>query len=72
MPLQSTQAQLRAMSDPALIEHMAGWRENSAEWLLAKQEFDRRAARGSEIRGWVAIGLSILAILISVFALVKK
>ena len=72
MPLQSTQAQLRAMPDPELIEHLSGWREGTAEWLLAKQELDRRAARGSEIRWWVAIGLSILAILISVFALVKK
>ena len=54
---------LKSKSDRELAESIAGWKpENMVE-------FDRRKNRGNMVRGWIAIGISLLALVISVVAL---
>ena len=60
---------LRSMTDEQLAEFMAGWRTDTGNYILSKMEFMRRQSRGNEIRGWISLALSALALILSVIAL---
>ncbi|OYD48196.1 hypothetical protein CBY09_21925 [Acidovorax kalamii] len=60
------------MSDEQLAEYMTGWKEHTGNYILCEIEFKRRQNRGNEFRGWISLGLSVLAIVISVLALSTK
>jgi len=62
--------ELQTKTDEALAEWMAGWRSDTGNYILAEMEFKRRLNKSNEIRGWIAIVLSIVAIIISIAALV--
>lgn len=61
--------ELKSKTDEELAEYMSGWKENTGNYILSEMEFKRRQSRGNEIRGWISLGLSVLAIVISVVAL---
>ena len=71
MPIQSTPSQLRALSDVQLSEHLAGWRPGTGEWNLANMELTRRQNAGNVLRGWIAVCISVVALIISALSLVK-
>ena len=54
-------------------EDVAGWCESfvpgSANRILGELELQRRRDRGLRIRSWIAIGLAVTALLLSVVAL---
>ncbi len=72
MVMTTTTQELRSKTDEELAEYMASWKEHSGNYILCEMEFKRRQSRGNEIRGWVSLGLSVLAIVVSVTALAAK
>lgn len=67
-----TSKELRKKSDEDLAEFMAGWKHDTGNYILSEMEFKRRQSAPNEIRGWVSLVLSVLAIIVSVIALVAK
>jgi len=65
-------ADIRKMSDGELAEWIAGWKPNTRDYILGMAELDRRKNRGNTVRGWIAIGLSVLALIVSIIALFYK
>jgi hypothetical protein len=63
---------LRKMTNEQLAEYMAGWKPDTGKYIMAEMEFKRRQSAPNEIRGWVSLVLAVLAITISVIALVVK
>ena len=63
---------LRKMSDGELAEWISGWKSSTKEHILGMAELDRRKNRGNTIRGWIAIGISVLALVVSIIALFYK
>ncbi len=59
---------LRQKSDEELCEWIAGWndRVGIGKRLLGQHELQRRLRQPDAVRSWVAIGISIFAVLISV------
>ncbi len=62
--------ELRKMSGEALAEYMAGWKPDTGNYILSAMEFKRRQSAPNEFRGWISVILAVLAIIISVIALV--
>lgn len=60
------------MSDETLAEFMAGWKEHTGNYILCEMEFKRRQSAANEFRGWLSLGMAILALIVSVAALVAK
>ena len=60
------------MTDEELAVFMAGWKHDTGNYVLSEVEFKRRQSAPNEIRGWLSLGLSVFAIIISVIALVVK
>lgn len=60
------------MSDRELAEHKAGYRADTREYILAEMEIQRRLQQPGAIRSWVAIAVSVLALLVSAAALFIK
>ena len=67
----TTSQELKLKTDEELAEWMAGWKEHTGNYILAEIEFKRRLNKNNEIRGWIAVVLSILAIVISITALIN-
>ncbi|MGH8702462.1 MAG: hypothetical protein ACREVR_15010 [Burkholderiales bacterium] len=65
-------AELREMSDRDLAEYKAGYKPSTQEYVLADMEIQRRFARPAAIRSWIAIGISVFALVVSVVALFIK
>ena len=60
------------MSDEELAWHWSGWQENTGDWHLTKMEVTRRQNFPNEVRGWVSLVLSLVAIGVSIFTLYVK
>ncbi|PPC95389.1 MAG: hypothetical protein CTY33_01190 [Methylotenera sp.] len=65
-----TSHQLKTMTDEQLVHHWSGYKENTGDWHLAKNEMIRRQNKPSDIRGWISIFISIGALLVSIIALI--
>jgi hypothetical protein len=65
-------ADIRKMSDGELADWIAGWKPSTKDYILGMAELDRRKNRGNTLRGWIAIGVSLLALIVSVVALLYK
>ena len=63
---------LKKMSDEELASFMAGWKEHTGNYILCEIEFKRRQNSANEIRGWISLAISFLAIIVSVTALALK
>jgi hypothetical protein len=71
MVMTTTSQELKLKTDEELAEWMAGWKEHTGNYILAEIEFKRRLNKNNEVRGWIAIVLSVLAIGISIIALIN-
>ena len=71
MVMTTTSQELKLKTDEELAEWMAGWKEHTGNYILAEIEFKRRLSKNNEVRGWIAIVLSVLAIGISIIALIN-
>ena len=63
---------LKDKSDEELAEFMAGWKQETGNYILCKMEFERRQNLGNEKRGWISLGISLVALLVSITALSVK
>jgi hypothetical protein len=68
----TTAKQLRKMSDEELAEFWSGWKPHTPDYFMAEMEVRRRQSAPTELRGWISLTLSVVAIVISVIALVLK
>lgn len=59
---------LRKMTDKELCEWIAGWNGDRGIGmrLLGQHELQRRLQRPDAVRSWLAIGISIFAVLVSI------
>ena len=64
--------QLRKMSTHQLLRWTAGWKVGCPQRLAGEQEIQRRRDHGANLRGWIAIGIAVLSLIISLLALLKK
>ena len=65
-------ANLKKMSDRDLAEYQAGWRPDTRQYILAEMEIQSRLQQPGALRSWIAIGLSVIALLLSIVALFIK
>jgi hypothetical protein len=63
---------LRQKSNEELAEFMAGWKQDTGNYILCEMEFKRRQNRGNEMRGWISLGISATALIVAVTALAVK
>jgi hypothetical protein len=63
---------LRQKSNEELAEFMAGWKQDTGNYILCEMEFKRRQSRGNEMRGWISLGISATALIVAVTALAVK
>jgi len=59
---------LREKTDAELCDWIGGWneREGGGKRLLGMHELQRRARQPDAVRSWIAIGISITAVALSV------
>ena len=67
-----TSKELRGKSDEELAEEMSGWEKHTGNFILYEMEFKRRHSAPNEIRGWISVVLAVIAIMISIIALLSK
>jgi hypothetical protein len=65
-------AQAEALSTSALVGDIASWKPGSVQHIAGTFVLEKRKARHSELRGWVAVGISIISLLTSVCVLLFK
>ena len=59
------------MTDDDLHEFISGWKPNTRQHIAGTEELTRRRERPISIRAWVAIGISAVSLIVSLFALGK-
>lgn len=64
--------EVQSMSDGFLLEGIAGKRSECLDVFVGKYEIERRKNKWQEIRSWITIGLLVLALCVSIVALIKK
>ncbi|MDA1046821.1 MAG: hypothetical protein O3A82_07830 [Verrucomicrobia bacterium] len=64
--------EVQSMSDGFLLEWIAGKRSECLDVFVGKYEIERRKNKWQEIRSWITISLSVLALCVSIVALIKK
>jgi hypothetical protein len=57
------------MSDHEVYEYTAGLKESTAGHLAGKTEIERRNSKPAALRSWIAIGISVLALIVSALAI---
>ena len=62
---------LRRMSDKELYGWIAGFKPSTEQYIAGMQELRRREKVPVNIRSWVAIGISLLSLIIAAIALLK-
>ena len=60
---------LRTKTDDELVEWIAGWKEGTFDHVIGMLELKRRQERPNEIRGWIAIFIAALAVILSFAAI---
>jgi len=63
---------LRKMSTEDVAAWNASFREGTPSRALGELELQRRRDVGNRIRGWIAIGISAVALIISIVALYAR
>jgi len=64
--------ELRKLSNDQLAQHMAYYKPGAPDYILSEMEFKRRQNRWPEIRSWIAIAISIGALIASFVAIAIK
>lgn len=57
------------MSDHELYVYVAGLKESTAGHLAGKVEIARRSSKPVTLRSWIAIGISVFALIVSALAI---
>jgi len=60
---------LRGLSDEDLHKFIAGWKVGTADHIAGERELRRREGMSVAMRSWIAIGCSVVAVIISFVAL---
>jgi len=63
---------LKQKSDSELAEWVAGWKPGTKDHILGMTELNRRMNKGNTLRGWIAIAVSVLALVVSIVAFFYK
>jgi hypothetical protein len=64
--------EVEGMSLVQLLVARAGWKSDTAQWQVVDREIARRDARGTNLRAWIAIWISVVSIVVSsIVAFVK-
>lgn len=58
-------SEVKRMTELQLLNARAGWTPQAAAWHVVDRELQRRDARGTNFRSWVAIVISLIAIVVS-------
>jgi hypothetical protein len=60
--------ELRKMTDEQLCEWIAGWNDHRGigHRLLGQHELQRRLKQPDSIRSWIAIGISVFAVILTI------
>ena len=58
----------RTMTDDELVEDLSGWKEGTKDYIACMIELKRRQERPNEIRGWIAVAVSAVSLVISLIA----
>ena len=64
----STLSKKRAMTDDELVEDLSGWKEGTKDHIACMIELKRRQEQPNEIRGWIAVVVSAVSLVISLIA----
>lgn len=62
---------LRKMTRAELYKEIAGWKSESVGGIAGRDELARRNQTPVSRRAWIAIGISVAALIISLIAIVK-
>jgi len=63
---------VKDMTDPELYEFISGWKVNTEGYITGTEELKRRNEAPANKRAWFAIGISILALIISFLSFLSK
>jgi hypothetical protein len=55
-----------AMGIEQLLVARAGWKSDTAQWQVVDREIARRDAKGTNVRAWLALAISIVSLIVSV------
>lgn len=65
-------AHVQTLGTPELIRWIAGWKAGSYPRIAGEFELQQRRDKSGHLRGWIAIGISAVALAVSILALVLK
>ena len=68
---QHTCKDLRAMTNEDLAWLLSGVKERTGEAFLIDMEIRRRQNAANELRGWIALGVSVLAVVVALFSMFR-
>ena len=63
---------LQKLSNEDLAQRMAGFKPTTQDYILCQQEFIRRQNAPTALRAWVAIGISVAALVVSILVAIFK
>ena len=62
---------LKTLTDRELADYMAGFKPGVAEHILCMEEFKRRGGESTARRSWIAIWISLAALVIAALSYLK-
>ena len=62
---------LKKLSDQDLHKFISGWKVGSADHIAGTRELERRTTNPTNLRSWIALVLSILAVVVAFIDLLK-
>jgi len=65
-------AHVKTLSTPELVRWIAGWKVGSYPRIAGESELQLRRDKATGLRGWIAIAISAVALIVAIFALVLK
>lgn len=59
--------EVEGMSLVQLLAARAGWKSDTAQWQVVDREITRRDTRGTNMRAWIAIVVSCISMIVSIW-----
>lgn len=63
---------LREMSDHELYEWVGGWNQGNEKHIAGMQEIERRNSAPANLRSWIAIGISVVSLVVVILVAIFK
>ena len=63
--------EVQQMTMLQLLQARAGWGSKEPEWHVVDREIARQDALSTNVRAWIAFGISVLALCVAIFAAIK-